>query len=215
MTAPSRRTGGAGKQAGAGRRYASPAASTSPTRGRSRTRSSTSSSASTTASSTSAAGRRRADTVGARRAARHTPPDRTLRGYARVHGTGLTLTTRAALLALALCAVVLTLAYPAREYLAQHRQINQLASQVAQDRQTVAALTAAGRRDNDPTFIEDQARLRLHMKRPGDQVFLLPMPAPVKPGKQRAGAVRTPELPGRSSEPWYSQLYRSTVESGK
>jgi hypothetical protein len=110
---------------------------------------------------------------------------------------------------------VLTLAYPAREYLSQHRQINQLAAQVAQDKRDVQALRAAGRRDADPKYVEDQARLRLHMQRPGDQVFELPPPPPRPIGKQKAGAVHTPELPGRSSQPWYSQLYRSTVESGR
>jgi cell division protein FtsB len=142
-------------------------------------------------------------------------PDRSFRGYARAHTANLTLTTRAALLALAVCAVVLTLAYPAREYLSEHRQINQLADQVSQEKAAVAALKLAGHRDDDPTYIEEQARTRLHMQRPGDIVYQLPPPPPVKIGKQQAGAVRTPELPGRSSQPWYSQLYRSTVESGK
>ncbi len=142
-------------------------------------------------------------------------PDRSFRGYARVHTANLTFTTRAALLALALCAVVLTLAYPAREYLAQHRQINQLAAQVNRERADVAALKLAGRRDADPAYIEEQARTRLHMQFPGEIVYQLPPPPPVKVGKQQAGAVRTPELPGRSSQAWYSQLYRSTVESGK
>jgi cell division protein FtsB len=142
-------------------------------------------------------------------------PARSVRGYARAHVGGLTLTTRAALLGLALCAVVLTLAYPAREYLAQHRQINQLAQQVARDKANVTALKAAGLRDADPTYIENQARQRLHLQRPGDLVFQLPPAAPTKAGKQTAGAVRTPVLPGRGTQPWYSQLYRSTVESGK
>jgi hypothetical protein len=119
------------------------------------------------------------------------------------------------LLGLAVCAVVLTLAYPAREYLAQHRQVTQLAQQVAQDKADVSALRAAGRRDADPKYVEAQARLRLHMQRPGDKVFELPPPPPAQVGKQTAGAVHTPELPGRSAQPWYSQLYRSTVESGR
>ncbi len=127
----------------------------------------------------------------------------------------MTFTTRAALLALVLCAIVLTLAYPAREYLAQHRQISQLASQVASDKKDLAALKVAGQRAIDPTYIEQQARIRLHMQRPGDVVFQLPPPVVAKPGKQTAGSVHTPVLPGRSTQPWYSQLYRSTVESGK
>jgi cell division protein FtsB len=151
---------------------------------------------------------------GARGAARRLP-ERTARGYALLQARGLTFTTRAALLALVLCAVVLTLAYPAREYLAQHRQISTLATQVANDKASLEAMKVAGQRANDPTYVEQQARLRLHMQRWGDQVFQLPPPLPVKAGKQTVGSVRTPVLINRNTQPWYSQLYRSTVESGK
>jgi cell division protein FtsB len=178
------------------RRYASPAAA--PTRGRPRP--------------TSAA---RSTAAGARRGARPSSAPRSVRSYALTHGGGLTLTTRAALLGLALCAVVLTLAYPLREYLSEHRQINQLAAQVNKDRATVAQMRESGRQDADPAYIEQQARIRLHMKRPGDLVFQLQPPLPAKITKQQAGAVHTPVLPGHATQPWYSQLYRSTLESGK
>jgi cell division protein FtsB len=191
---PSRRS-----NAQTNRRYASPTAV--PTRGRPRP--------SSAARSTAAGGR---SGRGGRQAA---PPARSVRGYALAHGGGLTLTTRAALLGLALCAVVLTLAYPLREYLSEHRQINQLAAQVSRDKATVEAMRQSGRQDADPAYIEQQARTRLHMKRPGDLVFQLQPPLPVKLTKQKAGAVHTPVLPGRATQPWYSQLYRSTVESGK
>jgi cell division protein FtsB len=193
VTSPSGRSSGATR-----RRYASPGASGSPGRGRPRP---------TSAARSTASG-------AARRPARPSP-ERTLRGYAKAHTVNFTLTTRAALLGLALCAVVLTLAYPAREYLAQRRQINQLTAQVADDKRNLAAEQLAGRRDADPDYVEVQARERLHMQRPGDQVFQLPPPPKPKIGKQTAGAVKTPVLPGRNSQPWYQQLYRSTVESGK
>jgi cell division protein FtsB len=179
------------------RRYASPSAA--PTRGRPRP--------------TSAA---RSTANGARRAAPAAPsPARSIRGYALAHGGGLTLTTRAALLGLALCAVVLTLAYPLREYLSEHRQISQLAAQVSNDKLTVTQMRQTGRKDADPTYIETQARIRLHMQRPGDLVFQLPPPLPAKITRLSAGAVHTPVLPGHTAQPWYSQLYRSTLESGK
>jgi cell division protein FtsB len=150
----------------------------------------------------------------ARGAARRLP-ERTARGYALLQARGLTFTTRAALLALVLCAVVLTLAYPAREYLAQHRQISQLATQVANDKASLTAMKTSRARATNPAYVEQQARQRLHMRMPGDQVFKLPPPPPVKIVMRTVGSVRTPELPGRSKQPWYSQLYRSTVESGK
>lgn len=164
---------------------------------------------------TTARNRTSARAAGGTRGAARRLPERTARGYALLQARGLTFTTRAALLALVLCAVVLTLAYPAREYLAQHRQISQLATQVANDKASLAAMKVAGTEATNPAYVERQARLRLHMMRYGDQVFQLPPPLPVKAGKQTAGSVQTPELPGRSSQPWYSQLYRSTVESGK
>jgi cell division protein FtsB len=140
---------------------------------------------------------------------------RSVRNYARSHAGGLTLTTRAALLGLALCAVVLTLAYPLREYLSEHRQVNQLAAQVASDRATVAAMKKSGTQDANKTYIEQQARIRLHMQMPTDQVFQLTPPPPAKVTKQQAGAVSTPVLPGHTAQPWYTQLYRGTVESAK
>ena len=91
-THPQRRSG-----AQQPRRNASPAAV--PTRGRPRP--------------TSAARSTAAKQPG-RRPVQRAPVARSVRDYARAHGGGLTLTTRAALLGLALCAVVLTLAYPLR-----------------------------------------------------------------------------------------------------
>ena len=179
------------------RRKASPAAA--PTRGRPRP----------TSAARSFAAKNR---DGSRAAA---PVARSVREYARSHAGGLTLTTRAALLGLALCAVVLTLAYPLRAYLSEHRQVNQLAAQVARDRATVAEMKKSGRQVVDPAYIEQQARIRLHYQRPGDLVFQLPAPPPAKVTRQQAGAVTTPVLPGHSTKAWYSQLYSSTVESAK
>ena len=111
--------------------------------------------------------------------------------------------------------MVLTLVYPAREYLAQRKQINELASQVAADRKNITEAQLAGKLDRDPKYIEDQARIRLGMVMPGDVVYQLPPPPVPVAGKQQAGAVSTPELLGRNAQPWFAQLYRSVVESGK
>ena len=193
MTAPTPQRRSSAQQV---RRKASPAAV--PTRGRPRP--------------TSAA---RSIAAKNRDGSRAAPVTRSVREYARAHAGGLTLTTRAALLGLALCAVVLTLAYPLRAYLSEHRQVNELAAQVAKDRATVAQMKKSGQQVVDPAYIEQQARLRLHYQRPGDLVFQLPAPPPAKVTKQQAGAVTTPVLPGHSTKPWYTQLYSSTVESAK
>src|ERR1700758_4305927 len=71
-------------------------------------------------------------------------------------------TSRAAVLAVVLCAIALSLAYPVREYIAQRRQIDQWQAQSAQTAAQLARLQAEAARLNDPAYIEQQARDRLH-----------------------------------------------------
>jgi cell division protein FtsB len=76
-------------------------------------------------------------------------------------------TSRAAVLAVVVCAIALSLAYPVREYIAQRRQIDQLQAQSAATTAELARLRAEARRLNDPAYIEQQAQDRLHMCLPG------------------------------------------------
>src|SRR5262249_11635873 len=73
------------------------------------------------------------------------------------------LTGRAALLAVVICAIALSLAYPVREYIAQRQQIDQLLARRATMSAQVKALqdqaTALGR----PSYVEQRARDELHM----------------------------------------------------
>ncbi len=59
-------------------------------------------------------------------------------------------TSRAAVLAVVLCAIALSLAYPVREYIAQRRQIDQLLAQSAATAAELARLRAEAARLNDP-----------------------------------------------------------------
>jgi cell division protein FtsB len=86
---------------------------------------------------------------------------------------GITLTRRAAILASAVCAVVLLLAYPLREYASQRSEINSLREQSAAATQQVAALTEQQRRWQDSAYIRAQARQRLHYVMPGETAYVV------------------------------------------
>src|SRR6201993_5513799 len=79
------------------------------------------------------------------------------------------LTGRAALLAVVICAIALSLAYPVREYIAQRQQIDQLLA----EQQTVAAQVKALSEENSKLsqkwFIEQQAEDQRHMCFPQGQ----------------------------------------------
>ncbi len=160
------------------------------------------------------------------RTRRPAPPRRALPVKARRHPAGspvaaprgpagarLAFTTRAALLGLAVCAVVLTLAYPARQYLSQRAKIANAARQVQDDKRDVVSLGAVIAQGNDPVAIRKQARERLQLKMPGDQVFYLPAPPAPSTVARHSGAVQTPVVPGRDKLPWYDEVWKSTVAS--
>src|SRR3954470_11261291 len=91
----------------------------------------------------------------------------------RATGTRLTVTTRAALLALTLCLVGLTMAYPLRAYLTQRSTIGDLREQQREDQAAVAELQKTIARYQDPASVTDEARRRLHFQMPGDKVYYL------------------------------------------
>jgi cell division protein FtsB len=122
-------------------------------------------------------------------------------------------TTRAALLGLALCLVALTMAYPLRAYLTQRATISDLRSQQRQDLQAVTDLRRTVARYQDPASVQDEARLRLHYQLPGEKVYILP-PAPPPPAVE-ANKVHTPAVPGKQDQAWYAQLWGSAVETSK
>ena len=70
------------------------------------------------------------------------------------------LTGRAAVLGLVVCALVLSLAYPAKEFLAQRGEIGRLRSEQAQSQARVTALEARKRQLDDPAYVRAQAGQR-------------------------------------------------------
>ena len=81
-------------------------------------------------------------------------------GAARPGGARPRFSGRAAILAVVLCAIALSLAYPVREYIAQRRQIDQLLDRHNQIDLRLKRLEHERRRLNSPVYIEQLARDR-------------------------------------------------------
>ena len=110
------------------------------------------------------------------------------------------LTGRAALLAVVICAIALSLAYPVREYIAQRQQIDQLLA----EQQTIAAQVQALHEENSKLsqtwYIEQQARSQLHMCFPDEQCYEV-----VSGQSAKASAVKSQA----AAKPWYAKLWQS------
>src|ERR1700685_1264153 len=81
-------------------------------------------------------------------------------------------TSRAAVLAVVICAIALSLAYPVREYIAQRRQIDQLVTQQQNATNQVKKLEQQQARLSSPSYIEQIARQQLDMCFPGAQCYI-------------------------------------------
>ncbi len=127
---------------------------------------------------------------------------------------GPALTTRAAILGLVLCALVLALAYPLQEWLAQRSQIAHTRAATASARASVNDLERALNRWSNPGYVERQAREQLHFTFPGQQLYLV-----TRPGRP---ASRTPVAThGRATvvadpaSAWYTRMWSSDVAAGR
>jgi cell division protein FtsB len=110
------------------------------------------------------------------------------------------LTGRAALLAVVICAIALSLAYPVREYIAQRQQIDQLLAQQQTMSAQVKALQEQDARLGQAWYVEQRARDELHMCFPDERCY------EVIPAKSAAAAAA-----GKSAaaDPWYAKLWES------
>ncbi|KRV48816.1 acyl-phosphate glycerol 3-phosphate acyltransferase [Wenjunlia vitaminophila] len=110
-------------------------------------------------------------------------------------------TGRAAVLAFVVCTLVVALAYPTRQYVAQRAEIAEQRKQTEQARERVAELRRTKARWQDPAYVKAQARERLHYVQPGETGFTVV--APEQQGDAERSASRTDA--GRT---WYDKLWR-------
>lgn len=113
------------------------------------------------------------------------------------------LTRRATILALAVCAVVVTVAYPFQEYLSQRSQLIGVDRQNAALSKKVTDLQAQIALWSDPGYVAIQARSQLHYVKPGEEGFTVAGPAN---GSEQLG------LPTPAPSPWYDKLWGSVKD---
>ncbi|TDD30884.1 septum formation initiator family protein [Actinomadura sp. KC06] len=131
-------------------------------------------------------------------------------GHEAGHGSGArrgnpALTSRAAILAVVVCAIALSLAYPVREYIAQRKEIAELQRKEAVARRQVEILAQRKQQLGEKSYIEREATRRLHYCRPDVKCYIV-LDGSGGDGRQarRGGPASRP--------PWYETLWRS-VES--
>jgi len=113
------------------------------------------------------------------------------------------LTGRAAVLAVVICAIALSLAYPVREYVAQRRQIDAMVVQQQTMLAQVKSLQAEQAKLSSSSYIEQLAQQELDMCFPGTQCYIVEGGQP---------PVTTPlSRPGPA--PWYAKLWQSVQQA--
>ncbi len=129
-------------------------------------------------------------------------------------GDRVRLTSRAAVLAVVICAIALSLAYPVREYIAQRRQIDQLQAErqmlngqlqsLQHEQQRLA--DPAYKRLADPAYIEQLARNKLHMCLRGETCYVVIGGHTAHRGTASAAASLTP---------WYERMWQSVQQANR
>ena len=145
------------------------------------------------------------------RRSRAAPPKRlaaAAAGQARVKRA--TLTARAAILAVAIASVALALALPFKVWVAQRSQIHGLQSQTKDVERRVAHLRAQQDRWQDPDYVKQQARVRLHYAMPGETTYVVLG----KPKPHHHRATQQASSPAELTGPWYSRLWQSVEAAG-
>lgn len=111
---------------------------------------------------------------------------------------GLSSTRRAAILALVVCALALTVVVPLRNFVAGRQELAAVQARQEALQAQVEQLTQEQQRLRDPAEIEAQARTRLGYAMPGEVPYVVQLPViPRDPAAGPDGEV-----------PWYTLLWR-------
>jgi cell division protein FtsB len=116
------------------------------------------------------------------------------------------LTSRAALLALVLCSLIVALAYPIRQYVSQRAEVADLERQQDQARARVEQLRDLKARWQDDAYAEQQIRLRLHFVMPGETGYIVIDPDAAKQSRADQGA---------AARPWYANVWDGVDKSDR
>jgi len=122
------------------------------------------------------------------------------------------LTARAAVLAVASASVVLALALPFKVWVAQRGQIHSLEAQTRDAHQRIADLRRQQQRWQDPAYVKQQARQRLHFVMPGETAYIV---VDDRTSKRTPASHTGTTAATKLSGPWYSRLWQSVETAGK
>jgi cell division protein FtsL len=117
------------------------------------------------------------------------------------------LTSRAAVLAVVLCAVALSLAYPVREYITQRRQIDQLEVQQQAIALRLGTLKSEQQHLSSNAYVEQQAEDKLHMCLPTLTCYVI-----INPPAAHSGQAAAAPAPGTA---WYERLWQSVRQADR
>jgi len=115
-----------------------------------------------------------------------------------------------AILASIFVMLAVTLIPTLRSTLNQRSQINELRNDLAQKRETVAALEQEQRQWRDPAYVEQQARERLKFVRVGETSYTVIDAAEVAP-VDAGPKIAAPAPASTANSPWYGQMWQSIV----
>jgi len=115
-------------------------------------------------------------------------------------------TSRAAVLAVVICAIALSLAYPVREYIAQSRQIDQLQAQRQMMLAQLQTLERQQQRLGDAAYVEQLARDKLHFCMTAQTCYV------IIGGGSRPGS---PQAAQAAATPWYERLWHSVQQADR
>ena len=123
---------------------------------------------------------------------------------------GLSTARRAALLAVVVCALALTVAVPLRNYVSQRHELAAVAEQ--QRRLDAEATSLRGERAamDDPAHVEALARARLGYARPGETPYRVELPGDAA-ASGRAADTGAAIAPSEADLPWYTRVARGTL----
>ncbi|MCG8924063.1 MULTISPECIES: FtsB family cell division protein [Lentzea] len=145
------------------------------------------------------------------RPARARKPPRPKAPARRGDGTGgafgMTGTRRAAMFAMVLCALALSIAVPLRTYLSQRDELRDVGAEQQKLRETVAALEKRKAELQDPAYVEIEARKRLHWVRPGETPYIVQLPGDESRNTESERPSGKPAAQGS----WYEELWESVT----
>ncbi|WP_309115697.1 septum formation initiator family protein [Saccharothrix sp.] len=156
----------------------------------------------------SKAAQARAAAQAARAAARAARPQSKARTREGTGGAfGMTGTRRAALLAMVVCALALSIAVPLRTYLAQREELREVTASQETLRAEVNRLEQRKHELADPAHLEAEARRRLHYVRPGETPYVVQLPGDA----ERKLEDERPATAPAADKAWYEQLWDSVA----